>query len=367
MSLQTQIDKKRKEIYSDRMSMSIGELAGLYERGEIDTHPKFQRFLRWSEEQKTKLIESILLRIPIPPIFVAQDVNGYWDIVDGVQRLGTVLEFIGVLKDATGNLKVPLVLSETKLLPELKGKAFVNRLKPNEAFTIPQQLDFKRSRLDLHIILKESDPSSKFELFERLNTGGSLASAQEVRNCVMVWINESMFDWMTSLKEDLAFKECVQISDRLEELQYRMELVLRFIVFRQLQPPEFIGDDLAEFLNEQNRQFSTTGLDQLNETRVFTETFALLEKALGADVFRKLDSKGDFRGSFLISAFEAVALGVAYNLDRWKKLQSPELRIAQLVKEMWTKPEFIDHIGIGVSAKTRIRRSIPFGRSFFVP
>lgn len=81
MSLDQRIDVLRKEIKSDRLSMSIGELAGLYQRGELDIHPKFQRFLRWSDEQKTKLIESILLRIPIPPIFVAQDPDGRWDVV----------------------------------------------------------------------------------------------------------------------------------------------------------------------------------------------------------------------------------------------------------------------------------------------
>jgi uncharacterized protein with ParB-like and HNH nuclease domain len=73
MNLEEQIEKRRKEIHSDRLSMSLGELEGLYERGEIDIHPKFQRVLRWSDDQKTRLIESLLLRIPIPPLFVAQD------------------------------------------------------------------------------------------------------------------------------------------------------------------------------------------------------------------------------------------------------------------------------------------------------
>ena len=72
MSLEKRIAELRADVQSDRMSMSIGELAGLYEREELDIHPKFQRILRWSIEQRTRLIESILLRIPIPPIFVAQ-------------------------------------------------------------------------------------------------------------------------------------------------------------------------------------------------------------------------------------------------------------------------------------------------------
>lgn len=124
MALDEQVDRLRKEIKSDRLSMSIGELAGLYERSELDIHPKFQRFLRWSDHQKTRLIESILLRIPIPPIFVAQDPDGKWDVVDGVQRLGTVFQFLGLLKDVEGNPRTALVLLATKLLPDLEGYAF---------------------------------------------------------------------------------------------------------------------------------------------------------------------------------------------------------------------------------------------------
>jgi hypothetical protein len=160
-ALEKQIERRRKEIFSDRLSMSIGELAGLYEKKEVDLHPKFQRILRWSDDQKSKLIESILLRIPVPPLFVAQDDKGRWDVVDGVQRLGTIFEFLGILKDEDGALKKPLVLRGTTLLPGLAGKAFEHRLEPENGLVTALQLEFRRSRLDLQIILKESDPTSK--------------------------------------------------------------------------------------------------------------------------------------------------------------------------------------------------------------
>lgn len=72
MTLQQEIDQKQKEIVTDGYPMSIGELMSLYKEGELDIHPKFQRTFRWSNGQKTKLIESILLGIPIPSIFVSQ-------------------------------------------------------------------------------------------------------------------------------------------------------------------------------------------------------------------------------------------------------------------------------------------------------
>lgn len=79
MSLREEIQEKRKEIVVDAYAMSIGEIVNLYNDEELDVHPEFQRFFRWDDNQKTRLIESILLGIPIPPIFVSQKTNGKWD------------------------------------------------------------------------------------------------------------------------------------------------------------------------------------------------------------------------------------------------------------------------------------------------
>ena len=98
MSLDQEIKDRGSEIHSDGYAMSIGELMNLYRDGELDIHPEFQRFYRWSVEQKSRLIESILLGIPIPSIFVSQREDGVWDVIDGVQRLSTILEFAGELK-----------------------------------------------------------------------------------------------------------------------------------------------------------------------------------------------------------------------------------------------------------------------------
>src|SRR5664279_5443079 len=104
MSLEEEIGAKRKEIRTDGYPMSIGEWISMYEKNEIDIHPEFQRFYRWSEAQKTSLIESLLLGIPIPPVFVSQRRDGVWDVVDGLQRLSTIYQFVGILKDEYGNL-----------------------------------------------------------------------------------------------------------------------------------------------------------------------------------------------------------------------------------------------------------------------
>lgn len=371
MAIQEKIDNLRKDIKSDRLSMSIGELAGLYERREVDIHPKFQRVLRWDREQKSRLIESILLRIPIPPVFVAQDSNGRWDVVDGVQRLGTIFEFLGILRDANGALKAPLVLGGTHLLPELSDMVFVEGA--DKHFPQAMQLDFNRSRLDIQILLKESDPTTKYELFERLNTGGSTASDQEVRNCVLVWINEGLFDWLQEyLANDAGFRICVELPERMEEQQYRMELVLRFLAFLDISVENLTKvRDIGQFLNEKNRDIASRKRFDRRRTRsVFHDTFDILSKTLGANSFRKYYSDtGQFRGGFLISAYEAVALGVAYNIDAWRKLSIDEARtrLQETSAQMWSDERFTSHIGVGVPARDRIRWSVPFGREYFEP
>ena len=99
MTLSAEIEARRREIRTDGYAMSIGEWVSLYEKGELDIHPEFQRFYRWSDTQKTNLIESILLGIPLPPIFVSQRSDGVWDVVDGLQRLSTIFQLLGILKD----------------------------------------------------------------------------------------------------------------------------------------------------------------------------------------------------------------------------------------------------------------------------
>ena len=119
VSLEQQIEQKRKEIYTDSYPMSIGEIINLYQDGELDIHPEFQRTYRWSITQKSKLIESILLGIPLPSFFVAQRDDGVWDVVDGLQRLSTIFSFLGIYKNEKGELEEPLQLIGTNSLTQL--------------------------------------------------------------------------------------------------------------------------------------------------------------------------------------------------------------------------------------------------------
>ncbi|MFJ8127433.1 DUF262 domain-containing protein [Streptomyces hydrogenans] len=121
VGLQEEIEKRSREIHTDRYSMAINEALSMYENSDLEIHPEFQRIFRWSIQQQSRLIESVFLDIPIPPIFVAARKDGVWDVVDGVQRLSTLFRFMGALKKIDGTIDEPDPLISGDYLKSLKG------------------------------------------------------------------------------------------------------------------------------------------------------------------------------------------------------------------------------------------------------
>lgn len=369
MGLQEEIDSKSKQIRTDAYQMSIGELINLYRDDELDVHPEFQRIYRWTDIQKTRLIESILLGIPLPPIFVAQRPDGVWDVVDGVQRLSTILQFVGLLKNEEGKAISPLVLQKTKYLPSLEGKVWEDKKNKARSFNRDQQLYIKRGKLDINIVLKESDEEAKYELFMRLNTGGTALSPQEVRNCLMVMAHRESYRWLRALSEDQQFLDVAALSDRSIEEQYHMELALRFVIFRKLDVDDLSNVyDIGEFLNEHLSSVANLkGTQQKREENAFRETFRLLAETMGDDAFHRFDQGKDrFMGGFSISAFEGVALGIGFHYSEKGRLNGLK-EIRSKVESLWTTKEFTENSGSGVRASTRIPKIVPLGRQLFAP
>ena len=366
MALKDEIEKQSTQIKTDSYQMSIGELLNLYRDDELDVHPEFQRVYRWTSTQKTRLIESILLGIPIPPIFVAQRADGVWDVVDGVQRLSTIFEFVGVLKGEDGQFIPPLVLEKTRFLPSLEGCKWEDGTK----FAKENQLYIKRSKIDVKIVLKESDDKSKYELFMRLNTGGSPLTAQEVRNCLMLMAYPKAYDWIKSLSVDAGFQNTIALSDNDKEEQYAMELVTRFLTFRTM-PQEKLAEivDIGDFLDNSLENLHGIAKDdtrRTNEEQAFRETFRVLDEAMQDEAFRRYHKdRGRFGGPFSTASFEVIAMGVGYNFTEQGTFPFEVNEISEKVKSVWSNPIFNKYSGAGVRASNRIPKIIPVGRELF--
>jgi hypothetical protein len=369
-SLQAEIERWSKEIHTDGYPMSIGELINLYENNELDIHPEFQRFYRWTLLQKSRLIESLLLGIPIPSVFVAQRDDGVWDVIDGLQRLSTIFQFVGILRDDSNNTVEPLWLVKTTYLPSLDGKYWETGV-GDSSLTQPQRLFIKRAKLDVKIIKKESDPQSKYELFMRVNTGGTSLTDQEVRSCVLVMENKDVFLALKEMGDNEHFRSCIALSDRLIDQQYHLELVARFIVLRKIKPSAINIENLGEFLTDKMKEIAHQGLAAISEHKdSFFSTFSMLSEAIASDAFRKYDKKRKrHSGPFLISAYEAIALGIGYNYKQIEaaRSQNNNYDVVAKIKELWASDGFINNIGSGISGTTRMRTTLDFGRKHFKP
>lgn len=336
MSLKEEILSGRRSISVQSYSMSIGELLSLYKDNELDLHPEFQRIYRWTNQQRINLIESILLGIPIPSLFVSQKRDGKWDVIDGVQRLSTIFEFMGELKDDNGNKLPPLVLERTKSIPSLDKVSW-----QSDKFDSGLRLSFKRERLNLIIIKEElSSPSSKFDLFQRINSGGTNLSKQELRNCLIVMVNADAWNYLRSLEDNVNFQNCISISSRKDNESYDMELIIRYFYLID-QNNNHVTGNLDHLLDDFTERFSNNFEDSkefLEKKNIFEKTFSLLSTTLGENSFRKYDkNKKKFTGPFTNYSFEAIIPGLVANLDYW---QNHTKKLETKIKNIYTNPEF---------------------------
>ncbi|MCD7049250.1 DUF262 domain-containing protein [Rhodococcus sp. BH2-1] len=359
--LNTEISARAREIRTDGYAMSIGELLSLYKEGDIEIHPEFQRIFRWKDEQRTRLIESILLGIPIPPIFVSQRQDGVWDVIDGVQRLSTIFEFAGEYRNEAGETQPGLVLGEGEYLKSLAGYTYSEDSNPEGVrhFDDALRRDFKRSKIQFSIITKESDQDAKYDLFQRLNSG-SVLSQQEARNCLMVMLNRQFFHDIMEMSENPDFKNCVTLTDRKEEAAYRSELVLRFFCLLDYRgPASDLKKDFGEYLTDWMRD--ATARESRLDRKLFEDTFRLLNNTLGEETFKRYSGTRHL-GPFSISGFEFISCGVAATLEVW--MNHPD-DLMDKIRSVWSSPELKDNSGAGISPRQRVPRFANFSRDFF--
>jgi hypothetical protein len=190
--------------------------------------------------------------------------------------LSTVFELMGVLKDEDDQLVEPSRLKATRYLPSLEGKVWEGE-NDGESLDEVQRRLIKRSSLDLKIVSRESDPETPFELFQRLNSGGTQLSAQELRNALLIMVDRDFYFWLKELQESESFQMAVAPSDRAQEEQYDLELVLRFFALSDATDERLkqIGD-VTEFLTETGVDMaSDKELDKEYLQKEFLDTFAM--------------------------------------------------------------------------------------------
>ncbi len=278
------------------------------EAGHIDLDPDFQRSRGiWTTEKKGLLIESLLLRIPLPTFYVAElegaeDLGeSSWAVVDGIQRLSAIAEFV-----APSVFELPpLRLRGLEYLSDEDGKSFRELSKS-------LQLRILESQFTIQVIRKTTPETVKLNIFARINTGGVPLSAQELRHALIPGQARSILRDMAKSKEfRLAVASSVSPSRMVDR-----EMALRYIAFRITNPETYQSQDFDSFLREMMRQINTWSPDTIGQTfNEFSLVMASARDIFGDDAFRKRYAVQDARRPVSKALFEAVAVSLAQIRD----------------------------------------------------
>lgn len=363
--LRDEIEVAKRAISTETVQITLSEVANMYTSHELDILPEFQRLFRWTDDRKSNFIKSILIGIPIPPAFAYERADGRWELVDGLQRISTVIEFMGLLRDPdTGELRHSQLI-RTKYLPSLEGVVWEAKAEGEVSLDKSLQLFFRRHRFDFQILKYPSDPNTKYDLFQRLNRGGAYANAQEVRTCSMVLANR---DFSQKLREFVAqevFRKMFRVTDQQRKEQTDLEYAVRLVVHtlkdfpRRSDVQEFLDQAIVEIMTERNadevvRQIGWA-VEGLN--RLFGER-ALIPPD---------DQPADLASRFSLRALECIAVGVARNMNSIVALEDPNAFIRSKVTDFWRQPEVTEMSAPGLRGSVRIQRSVPFGSRWFNP
>lgn len=353
IQLQKQIEEQRNMLSTDRLDLSFGEIIRMYQDGDIIIKPAFQRYFRWNLEQRTRFIESILLGIPIPPIFVAADGKGVWELVDGLQRISTIISFFGLLKSEDEGIrnKNHWVLEEGDRVDTLTGFTYQ---------TLPElfQRNLKRATCRVEILNWNGSYDMRFELFNRLNTGGSPLTPQEIRNCIYRDISDEFNNFLKRLSNNQNFKKLINLSNEQIEQLYHEELALRFLsLYKNSENIKgSIAQHMTDFMKQalENKEFNYSEYEE-----IFTKVFALL-KNLDSSIFRQKAG-----GLFATSLYDVITIGIGENYKLYEK-NTPE-EILNKINEEVRKDEILIKFSRkgGNNQKARIKNRLREARRIF--
>lgn len=337
-----------REIRTTAVDFSFGELLNLHRESEIVIRPEYQRLFRWSNEQRSRLVESILLGLPIPPIFLIENEGGILELIDGLQRTSSVLQFL----DHTAIDEPELVLAGCDILDRLNGETF-------STLTTSEKLKIKRTPIRATIINKSGDSFVKYEMFKRLNTGGSLLSAQEIRNCSsrMVEGGEEFYEAVQEMATLPAFVNAIsRLPESSREQRADEELVLRYfaVTTHRTGYKGNIEAWLDAFM--EGVLFNQIKFDIASNKDRFARVFTLIDEKLKSQAFTRFNGQGQATGRLAPAYFEAVVAVFDEAGDELKEF-SPEV-ILERLQNAFESEEFKGATGPGANTIPKLHARI---------
>ncbi|MCL4407771.1 MAG: DUF262 domain-containing protein [Thermotogae bacterium] len=335
-----------KRVISKKADLSIYELYRQYGKGRLNLQPSFQRLPVWDNKKSSRLIESVLLEIPIPLIYLNEEENSHYSVIDGQQRLTAFFNF----------MQNSLKLTGLSILSDLDGKAF------NE---IPDKLQnqFENTTIPVIIIsndsdpnVNDSDPNVKFDIFERLNTGSVQLNVQELRNSIYRGPYNEFIKELANNKDFLFLLGIEKPHSRMQDV----ELVLRFFAFYHKTYLKYAPPS-KHFLNKEMEAYKTFSNEEANDLReIFKKSVELTKTIFGETAFHRFvagtskDPNGHFEDKMNKGLFDIITFGFTQYSKNVIIPYSDEIK-ETMISMMVNDSDFIDSIsGSGTDQKEKV-------------
>ncbi|MDT3726171.1 DUF262 domain-containing protein [Streptomyces sp. DSM 41972] len=311
-------------------------------RGLIDLQPDFQRRSGiWNDTAQSRLIESLLLRIALPTLYVAEEADESWSVVDGVQRLTSIVRFV---KPEAAGLE-PLRLENLEYLTRYDGAGFDD---------LPGRMQTRILETELSVLLirKGTPEEARFNIFARINTGGQPLSPQELRHALIPGRARELLAELASTKW---FLEATDHSVNPARMVER-ELCLRFLAFRMTPPERYLSQDFDGFLRTTMHGINALSEDQVKTLSLhFAVSMKRSQRVFGKRAFRKQVNGVNRRYPINKALFEVQAVTLAgCTAEEVNALVAQKEVVNEKFRRLMDDPRFWDSISSGTGDADKV-------------
>lgn len=340
-------EDSEKKILSQTKDFSIREFHTMINEGDLILRPEYQRNFVMDIKLSSKLIESILMDVPIPVIYLAEEKNGIYSVIDGQQRLTSFISFLdGKFPDGKD-----FALTNLKVLKNLNKSYFAD---------LDKSLQSKIKKTTLHtiIIKKESPEDIKFEIFERLNTGSVKLNEDEIRNTIY---RGEYIKLLAELENNDLFCKMVDRPNSKKRMIYR-GMILRFFALSEKTYLNY-KPSMKQFCNKELRDNKNLTIEKQKEYRDrFRKVVELTYSVFGEKAFKRfnpgddIDVNGKWNVSNVNMALFDIQLCGFVNYEKHQVIPKADAIREALIQLMSNNDTFIDSIEIATNDRVKVQR-----------
>lgn len=328
--------------------MNVFNLMERLENEEINLHPPFQRKQLWDPKRQSRLIESLMLRIPIPSFYFDTEDEGNWIVIDGLQRL-TALQNYLVNKDKKE-------LTDLQYLRDFNGKTFDQ---------LPRQYvrRIKEAPIIAFCVDKGTPEQVRYNIFQRINTGGMQLAPQEIRNAMYQGKSTALAAELSQSESFLKATMYAVKTDRMVDQEY----IIRFLAFTELDYEKEYREDIDSFLITAMKKVNNYDEKDLERIRGnFHKVMTYSVRLFGKNAFRKIGEKGR-RGPINKALFEIFSVCFSeLSEEQLRKIQNRQSAFLKGYEELFREKDFVLSLksGTATECSKRIKRGRKFVKEF---